>query len=561
MKDIRRLLALYRPYTAWVLAGVFLSWITVVANVGLMAVSGWFIASMAIAGLSGGYINYFTPGAIIRFFAITRTGGRYVERLVTHEATFRVLSELRRWFYEHLEPLAPAALQHYHSADLLSRIRADIDTLQNFYLRVLTPAVVAVLATITFVAVLALFDPLIAVVELVFLLLASVAVPWRIFTLARPAGERMVEQRAQMRESVIDGVHGLGELMVYGASAQQAALIHQQGGALLNEQAQMARLNGMAQGAVTLFANFAMLGALLIAIPQVQAGDMPPPHLAMLALFTVACFELAVPLPLAFQTLPETLAAARRIFTIVDSKPVVSEPEQALALSETPDIEFDSVEFTYDQSRGAALKGLTFSLHYGKKLAIVGPTGSGKSSVVNLLMRFWPVSGGSILVNGEAIDQYSSDAIRSRFAVVSQQAHLFNATIRQNLLLAKPDASEQQLEEVCRVAQIQDFIQSQPRGLDTYVGEAGLKLSGGQARRIAIARALLKNAPILVLDEPAEGLDPQLEKEVLDAVLEYYAERSVLLISHRRAGLSAMDEIITLDQGHLVESDQLGAYL
>lgn len=542
-----RLWKLFRPYWGWMALGILLSLVTIMANVGLMALSGWFIASMAIAGAAGVSIDYFSPAAGIRGFAIARTAGRYGERLVTHEATFRALAELRHWFYLHLEPLAPAVLQQYHSGDLLSRIRADIDALENVYLRIIAPVIVAFIASIAFVYFLSRYDKTLAVIELTLLFIAGVITPLVINRLSRQSGEAMVTITTTLRTDVIDSVQGMGELLIYGAAQQHAQKIDHASQNLLNQQAKMARYNGLSQAILSLCANIALLSVVIVLIPLISKAGMPPPNLPMLTLFTLASFEAVLALPLAFQTLPETLASARRIFAIVDTQPVVTEPQQASPQPNHYGIEFNNVSFQYDDQSKTVLNKLSFKLPTGKRLGIVGNSGTGKSSIVSLLLRFWDVNTGEIRLGGHPLEHYKSDDARQYFSVVTQHSQFFNSTIKRNLLLANKEASDQQIETVCKVAQIHDFIESLPEGYETWVGEAGIKLSGGQLKRLTIARALLKEAPILILDEPAEGLDSTTEKAVLDAVFNYKQHATILLITHRNVGLDAMDQVLVLE--------------
>ncbi|MFZ0789232.1 MAG: thiol reductant ABC exporter subunit CydC, partial [Chromatiaceae bacterium] len=502
MKDLRQLLGLLRPYWAWMAIGILLSLVTLIANVTLMAVSGWFIASMAVAGAAGVSMNYFTPAALIRACAILRTGGRYGERLITHEATLRLLSALRVWFYQRLEPLAPARLQHYRSGDLLSRIRADIDTLDSFYLRTLAPTLTAALGGLAFVLFLLRYDARLALILMAFLFIAGVAVPWLVQSLGEAPGRRVVALKSALRAATIDGVQGLAELQAYGAAGTQAEHISALSRSLAQEQRRLSRLNGLSQAALGLSANLALWLTVWTAIALVRDGGINPPDLAMLALLTLAVFESVAPLPAAFQALGETRAAARRVLEIVDAEPQVPEPAHPAPPPSGYAVRFQGVHFTYPGSDRPALSAIDLQCPEGARVAIVGPTGSGKTTLVNLLLRFWAPDRGRITLGGTDIAELGGEEVRRRIAVVSQHTHLFTGTIRENLLLASPGAGPSQLEQACRMAEIHDFILSQPEGYDTQVGEAGLALSGGQARRLAIARALLKDAPILVLDEP-----------------------------------------------------------
>lgn len=551
MKDLWRLLRLFRPYAGWMALGVLLSFITLVANLTLMAVSGWFIASMAIAGAAGVSMNYFTPAAIIRACAIARTLGRYGERLVTHEATLRLLSALRVWFYERLEPLAPARLQLYRSGDLLSRIRADIDTLDGFYLRTLVPTLTAALASLAFLLFLWRYDPALALILLGLLLFGGVGVPWVVRSLGEGPGRRVVALKSELRSATVDGVQGLAELQAYGADRAQANHINDLSRRLGREQQRLSGFTGLSQGALGLAANLALWLTVWMAIPLVREGAIAPPDLAMLALFALAAFEAVAPLPAAFQSLGETRAATRRVLEILDAEPLVPEPTTPAPPPTGFAIAFEGVSFTYPGAPRPALSGIDLQWPEGAKIALLAPTGAGKTTLVNLLLRFWPPERGRITLGGTDIAALGGEEVRRQVAVVSQHTHLFSGTIRENLLLADPAASQQRLDQACRSAEIHGFIAAQPEGYETQVGESGVAVSGGQARRLAIARALLKDAPILVLDEPTEGLDGPTAQALMHTLHDLMDGRTVLLITHRPEGLDDMDRILVLDQGSL----------
>ena len=546
LKIIWRLLVLFKPYWGWMALGILVSFITLISNVGLLALSGWFIAAMAIAGVAGVDMNYFTPSASIRGLAIARIVSRYGERVITHEATFRLLAQLRRWFYEKLEPLSPAVLQTYKSGDLLSRIRADIDTLENFYLRILSPLIVAAIGTLVFVLFLHQYNPLLALVEFLLLFVAGVLLPILVNRLSKEPGERSIETASELRSNVVDSIQGMGELLIYGAHSKQTEKLMQITDVLLEDQKSMAKYSGLSLAGLGLSANLAMWFMLIIAAPMVLAGTLSQPNLAMLALFALASFETVMPLPLAFQLLPETLAAARRVFSIADAKPLVTDPVTPSPKPQNYDINFDHASFRYSNAAPLVLEDFSLEIPQGQKVGVIGPSGIGKSSIVNILLRFWPIESGQVSFGGFPIDDYAGDDIRQTISAVSQQTHLFNATLRANLKLANREASDSQIEQACKTAHIHDFIVSLPDGYDTWIGEAGTKLSGGQAQRVAIARALLKDTPVLILDEPFEGLDAQLERDLIDDLLQQHQHQTILYITHKKSGLDKMDRIIEL---------------
>jgi ATP-binding cassette, subfamily C, bacterial CydC len=560
MITIWRLLQLMKPVLGWMVLGGVLSFITMIANVVLMAISGWFIASMAIAGIHGVTLNYFTPAAIIRFSAILRTAGRYAERLVTHSATLRILSHLRVWFYERIEPLAPAGLEGFLSGDLLSRIGADIDTLDQFYLRLLLPVIVALMATLTFVVFLSCFDPWLALIELTLLLIAGVGLPLLSNHFCSTSSRQINEINTTMRARLINDLQGMGELLIDAADTSHAERIDQLSHKLVSRQKRISQINGLSQGMVGLSANLAMWLILISAIPMVRQAELPPAQLAMLALFTLASFEAVAPLPIAMQSFGELMVAAQRVFGLVDRLPVVCEPPNPVPFTSAFDhtLTMLNISYRYAEHKRAAVEDISLLLSPGKRIAIVGPSGCGKSTLVQLLLKFRTPEKGRISLGGIPYDQLSGTSIRQQIAVASQQTHLFNSSIRDNLLLAKPDADQEMLESVCRCAKIHDFIINQPEGYETLVGELGLRVSSGQARRLAVARALLKGTPLLIFDEPTEGLDAVTEQQLMQNILGEYPEQAMLWITHRLTGLESMDEILVMQEGQIVERGEPG---
>ena len=552
MNTTLRLLSFYRPYAGWLAGGIALNVLVVLANVGLLSLAGWFITAMALHGLYGAPIEYFAPAAAIRGLALLRTGGRYLERLVTHEATFRLLAALRVWFYARLEPLAPARLQHHRGGDLMSRIRSDIDSLDNLYLRVLAPTVAAAVSGLLLVGFLALFSVAAAFILAVCLIGAGLVLPLATQRLGQGPGRRVVALRAELRSVVADTVHGLGELIVNDAIGRKEAEIAALSRLLIVEQRRQARFGIVSTALSGLAASFGLCGALAVAIPLVRHGGLSGPELAMIAFFVLASFEAVAPLPAAFQALGETLAAARWIFALVDVEPAVAEPVREVAAPQRFDIRIRGLRFRYDADGPWALDGIDLDLPQGARLGIVGASGSGKTSILNVLLRFWEPAAGEVSIGGVPLPKLRGKTVRGLCSVVAQRTHLFNASIRENLALARPNATDAELHEALREAALEADIAALPDGLETLVGENGARFSGGQARRLAIARAFLKDAPVLLLDEPTEGLDAISECAVLDALRTLMRGRTTLLITHRPQALRDMDEVIRLDGGRIV---------
>ena len=550
MAEFRKLLGLMRPWTGWIILGVFLSLITALANVILMSISGWFIAAMALAGLAGVSMNYFTPAAVIRAMAITRTVGRYAERLVTHEATLRLVAELRRWFYDRMEPLAPAGLQGLKSGDVFSRIGADITTLENFYLRVLVPSLVALIAVPSFCFFAGYFSAGLALSLIVLYFLGGILTPWLIHHFGRKAASDQVLESARMRSTLVEGQQALREMLVYGRNDDYFKTVEAQSSSLCASQLRLAKLQAASQSALTLAASLAMFAALWFIIPKVSDSTFEGPILPMLMLFAMASFEVIVPLPVAIRAFIETQVAAKRLFGLTDQAPkgISAWGEEAIDVkpTSTPTLELKAVSLAYEEGAPSVFDKLSLAVAPGERVAIVGPSGIGKSSIINALVGFWPLSGGDILIDGQPHSRFSAQSLRAHFAVAPQKPHLFNSTLKGNLLVANPDASDAMLNKVLDQVQLSDYVASQEDGLGSFVGEAGGTLSGGQIRRLSIARALLSPAPILVLDEPGEGLDPQMEREILNRILDEETDRSILLITHNSAALKRMDKQLVL---------------
>jgi len=545
-----RLVRLVWPYRWWMALSVLLGFATVGSAIGLMATAAWIIARAALHP-SIAVLNVAIVG--VRFFGIARGVFRYLERVVSHQTTFRLLSRMRVWLYERIEPLAPARLSDYHSGDLLSRISADIDTLENFYVRVLAPPAVAVLVTLMMAIFFGVIDLRLALALVAYLAVTGIGVPLLTRRLGRSAGQSLVATRGELNAALLDGVQGLADLAAYGQQTRQIERVRALSERIHREQMHMARVGGLDAALGALLTGLAVITVLALAIPLVGEGRLGGVMLAVLALATISSFEAVLALPQAFQHLESNLAAARRLFDLVDASPAVVDPPDPLPAPERCDLVVRDLRFRYAPGDPPALDGVSFTLPQGGKLAIVGASGAGKSTLVNLLMRFWDYDEGSITLGGQELRCMRQDDVRAQFAVVRQDTHLFSGTIRDNLLLARPDASEQDLIAAAQQAQLDTFIRSLPQGYDTWIGEQGLALSGGERQRLAIARAVLKNAPILVLDEATANLDAVTEQAVMAAITHAMRDRTTLMITHRLVRLEDVDEILVLAAGRVVE--------
>lgn len=533
MRELFRILAVARGQWSWMAAGMLLAVAVIAANALLMAVSGWFIASMAVAGTTGAAFNYFFPSAAIRGLAILRTVGRYLERLVTHEAGFRVLALLRVWLFRRLEPLAPAKLELFGGGDVAGRLRADVDALESLYLRIMLPLAAgggAILAATAFVA---LWSTSAAGVLFLALLAAGVGLPLVARRLAEQPGRRSAELAGSLREAVTEGLQGGEELILLGAVERQASLVDDLSRRLVAEQERLAAGGGVTLAGGIVCGGVGVAAVLAIASFQVAGGELGGPLLVMLLLFAAAAFEAAGGMPAALQHLPAARESARRILDLADSPPPVPEPAVLAPLPASAGIAFRNVSFSHAPSL-PVLRDFNLNVPPGGRVALMGPSGSGKSTVADILLRFRDYEG-SVTLGGIELRDLGGEAIRGLIAAVPQQPHLFNGTIRENILLGNPAAEEEQVRRAVRDAALAEWVDGLPLGLDTAVGEGGCAVSGGEARRIALARALLKDAPVFLLDEPTEGLDWATEQWVIAALANRIGGKTVLIISHRPA--------------------------
>jgi len=553
---VLRLLKLIIPHWKWVILSVFLGFATIGSSIGLMSASAYIIAS---AALQPSIAVLQVPIVGVRFFGITRGLFRYLERLVSHNVTFQILADLRVSFYRALEPLAPARLQRYRSGDLLTRLTGDIETLENLYVRALAPPLVAFLVGGVISAYLASFSASLAAALLVLLGVSGMGIPWLVGWLSRRPGQRLVGLRSALNILVVDSIQGMPDLLVFRSAPTQVSRLDQLNRELASEQGKMALITGFQSGLIVLLSNFGLWWVLRLAIPLVNEGVFPGVYLPVVALAALTSFEAVQGLPVAAQQLESCLQAGRRLFEVVDADPEVVDPPAPLPMPDQPALTARNLSFTYpsridsDAESGFTLHDLAFDLTPGKKIAIVGPSGAGKSTLVNLLLRFWEIHQGQLCYRNVDVRCLRQEDLRAQIGLVSQNTYLFSASLRENLLIANPGASQEQIETIVRQAQINDLVRALPDGYETWLGEQGQRLSGGERQRIAIARALLRDAQVLILDEPTANLDALTEQRIMLELLELAEGYMTIWITHRLIGMKAMDEILVLSNGRVVE--------
>jgi ATP-binding cassette subfamily C protein CydC len=549
--SLRSLLGMAGGLAPLIALALLLGLLTVVTNTGLLALASYVIAA---AALHPSLIALSIPLALVRIAGVGRAFARYGERIVSHDVTFRLLARLRERFYARLAPLLPARLLQFRSGDLLSRMVEDVEELENVYGRVFTPLAVAAL-TIALVGVaLRSFDPTLALVAVGVLLVAGVGVPALALVLGRATGRRQIATRAERQTALIDGVQGLADLLAYGCGADQAARVarlDRQLGAANRRAAIVEGLQGALGEALT-FGSLALI--LALAIPTAASGRFGAVYLAAIAMIVLGAFEAITPLGRAFAALGRSLTASGRIFAVIDAVPTVTDPPQPrpLILTAPPALTFSGVTFGYAPEGPPVLRDIDFTVAPGARVALVGPSGAGKSTLVGLLLRFWEPTAGAIRLAGHDLGEYAQEELRRALATVAQDGYLFGDTLRNNLLLARPDAADAALVAALRRAGLTELLQQLPHGLDTWLGEHGLRLSGGERQRVILARALLRDATVLILDEPTANLDSVTEAALLATLHDEAAGRSTLMITHRLVQMEGFDLILVLDGGRIV---------
>jgi ATP-binding cassette, subfamily C, bacterial CydC len=541
---LRRVVELAEPPRARLAASIALGALAVIFGIGLMTSAGYLIAR---AAEQPAILSLTTAIVAVRFFGLARPFARYLERLSSHDLAFRVLARIRVRFYEQIEPLAPAGLAEYRRGDLVSRMVGDVDALQSLYLRGLGPPLVAIVAGGVAVGVAAAILPVAALLLAAGLLVGGIVVPLVSSLTGRVAGWSRASAQGHLSAELVELLRGAPELVVYGREEEALRRFRVADSELARLARRDALAAGVADGLAIFVAGLTTVAVLAAAVSAHAAGDLDRVLVAALTLLALASFEAVASLPLAARELTSTLAAGRRVLELTDREPAVPEPSEPIAdVPATAAIAFESVTARYSAAGQPALADFSLDLAPGKRIALVGESGIGKTTVVNLLLRFLDPVAGRITLGGHDLREYRQEDVRRSIAVAGQDAYLFSTSIRENVRLARPEATDADVDDALRQARVGDWVASLPDGAATLVGEEGAQLSGGQRQRVALARALLSDAPVLVLDEPTAHLDPETAEELVSDILSAANDRSVLLITHRPEGLDLVDEVVTL---------------
>ncbi|MEJ2758348.1 MAG: thiol reductant ABC exporter subunit CydC [Anaerolineales bacterium] len=551
MKIIQKLIRLLFDYKKWVALAVFLGWATVTSWVALISTSSYLISYAALRP-SVAELQVAIVG--VRFFGISRGVFRYLERLASHTVTFKLLANLRVWFYQRIEPLAPAKLQEVRGGDLLSGITSDVETLEDFYVRVVAPPVVALISAVGVLWFFGRWSVSFAVTILSFQLFIGVVLPLVTQKVSQKPSRRLVESRTKAASFVAEGVRGQADLIAYGRQDDWLIEFSTLVSGQEKEERTLNWIQGVYTGLSTLGINLTAFVLLLLAAPMVSNGLLDGRLLAVVILGAMASFEAVQPLPEAFQNLTKVIPAGERLFQIGEQLLEVDDESGDLPADEFKVLTIQNLRFSYSHDLNAPiLDKINLTLTPGKKVALVGASGAGKSSLINLLLRFWDYTEGEIFYNHQDLRSLSPQAWRKKISYVPQSPLLFNTSIAENIQIGKASATREEIIQAAKIANLDKFIRTLPQGYETPTGELGAFLSGGERQRLSVARAVVRDAPIMLLDEPTANLDQMNEDLILQAIFETAKNKGILWITHHLNGLEQMDEILVMVEGQIVE--------
>ena len=524
------------------------------SSIGLLTTSGWFLAATAIAGL-GTLFNFFYPSASVRGLAIGRTLFRYFEKLVTHDATFRILAKLRVQVFEKIIPLSPGVLNRYRNSDLLNRLVSDVDTLDSLYLRLIAPFITAIFVILAMCIGLSFVNAPLALGLGASLLLLVFVIPTVFYQLGKKFGDKLVHSRALYRTQFLEFIQAQAELLLFNAEDKLKDNMAKTEANWQADQQKETNLSGFST-ALSLFLNGLIIAAMLWFSSQAEFGN-DEYRMAFIALFTfaaLASFEILMPLGSAFLHIGQVIASAERVTDIIEQQPLVTFNGKAeFDQNATILIEAKDLSFTYPERQNRALENLNLIIQKGKKVAILGKTGSGKSTLLQLLVRNYDANQGQLFLAGKPIADYAEDTLRSQFCFLTQRVHVFSDTLRQNLQFASAvNISDEKMIEVLNQVGLGKLLE-QEQGLDIWLGDGGRPLSGGEQRRLGLARILLNDAPILLLDEPTEGLDRETERQILRLILAHAENKTLIMVTHRLTAIEQFDELCVIDEAKLIE--------
>lgn len=546
---LRRMLVEARPLRRQLMLSILLGACSIAAGIGLMATAGYLISKSA---LEPPILSLGVAIGLVQFFGVSRAAFRYLERLVSHDAAFRFLGRLRVSFYERLEPLVPGGLGTARSGDLLSRFVGDVETMQFLFLRALAPPLVALVACAGAVSATAIVLPAAAPVLGAGLAAGGLIAAAATGSAARASARREAPLRAELTSEIVESLALTPELVAFGRVDWELERIDAADRSLARLAHRHRRIAGLGEALVLLASGLTLIAVLAIAASAVAGGRLGGVWLGMLALLALSSFEAVRPLPVAAQQSGALASAAERLYELADRPAPVHEPLRPLPLPENGVLRLEQARFRYDERGPWVLDGASLEIRPGRRLALVGESGAGKTTIANILVRFLELDGGRATLDGHDLRDYAQDDVRRLVALADQDAHLFSTTIRENVRFARPGASDEEIATALRRAGIWEWISSLPAGLDTYVGETGDQVSGGQRRRIALARAFLSGVRLLILDEPTAHLDRATAEAVMNDLFSASGDAGLLVITHDEVALERFDQVLRLENGRII---------
>jgi ATP-binding cassette subfamily C protein CydC len=549
MKTFFRLLGLLKPFWVEILSSIFFGLCTVVAGIGLLGTSAYLISAAAlhpsIADLQVAIVG-------VRFFGISRAAFRYGERLVSHSVNLRLVSSLRSWFFEKIQSGDVNKIVVFKSGDLLDRVLHNLETLENFYVRVISPYIVFLVITTCASIFLGHYRAAFGWILFIGLIVCGIVLPFFALVLTRRPSKIAQQRYSEYSSSIVETLDGLEELTAFGSNR----LILED---IIRKSEKLSRANNaisfrlnVSNGFSLLFANLTILGILYMGIPLVHGDVISGIILAVVIQVAAASFEATNTLPTAAQQLTQSITAANHLFAIEETSLRNKTLSDFPSIDKPRSIKVENLSYRAPDG-GFSLDGISFDLNRGKKIAIVGPSGAGKTSLVELFLKLIQPDNGKIFIDGIETIKIPAEEIRKHIGVLGTDDYLFNSSLKENLLLAKPEAPDSELISSLEKVGLSDWYKALPNGLNSWLGNHGASVSGGEYQRLMMARIFLRNCPILLLDEPFVHLDSSIKKELYEMVSTHFSESGILWVSHEYLFMEKMDEILYIEDGRIVE--------
>ncbi|MFI3256458.1 MAG: cysteine/glutathione ABC transporter ATP-binding protein/permease CydC [Psittacicella sp.] len=553
MLSILKFFKLYRSSIFSLILGILLMITGTIASIGLLSLSGWFLASTFLAG---GLItfNFFYPSAGVRGFAMARTAARYAEKIITHDTTFNILSEIRVYIFSKLIPISQDVLRSYHTSELLHYLTTDIDTLDELYLNLLAPIITSIIINAIVFFTLYLIDPLEAYTICLIIWVSIFIIPIIFYNLGKRNGANLVESKSKYRKSLINTLDHQAEITLFGKEEEFKEEILKSSLEMEKLQAKKENLSNLSNATIMIINGLILVSSIIVALFHnfEKDGMYGYAQIAFIIFMALSSFELLSPIQSAFLHLGEIATSADRLQDLINKDSSISYGD--MSKSDNFDIKIQDLNFSYESSDQGVFN-INLDIKEGQKLAILGKTGSGKSTFIDLLTKNLRPDSGNILIDSKNIDNYTSYDFFDYLNILRQEVYIFNMTLRDNLKIANKDSSDNRLIQILKDLELSHLLEEE--GLDIWIGDGGRVLSGGEKRRIGIARVLLRNSPVVILDEPTESLDYIIEAKIIDLLFKHCKDKTLIIITHRLSYLDKFDRVITFDSGKVIEDQYI----